>query len=128
LPWERINNENNQWQYPDTLTFRWKMNPSQFYRYENNELQTVLQKETAGNRLDWYVTVHRTGSAEKGDLTFYFGNGTSYKSASIKDEYLYDDVPLNIMIRRNESTDTLSSDNTYDFILKTSKYGKIVVE
>jgi hypothetical protein len=56
------------------------------------------------------------------------GDGTSYKSASIKDEYLYDDVPLNIMIRRNESTDTLSSDNTYDFILKTSKYGKIVVE
>jgi hypothetical protein len=128
LPLERINNENNVWKYPDTLTFRWKMNPSQLYRYENNELQTVLQKETTSSRLDWYVTINRTGSAEKGDLTFYLGDGTNYKSASIKDEFLYDDIPLNIMIRRNVSTDTLSSNNTYDFILKTSKYGKIVVE
>jgi hypothetical protein len=127
-PWERINNENDQWQYPDTLTFRWKMNPSELYSYENNQLQTVLQKETTGSRLDWYVTINRTGSAEKGDLTFYLGDGANYKSASIKDEYLYDDIPLNLMIRRNTSSDSLSSDNTYDFILRTSKYGKIVVE
>jgi hypothetical protein len=128
VPWERVNNEDNVWQYPDTLTFRWKMNPSEYYRYENNELQTVLQKETSGNRIDWFVTVNRTGSDEKGDLTFYLGDGTNYKTASIKNEYLYDDIPLNIMIRRNISDDTLSSNNTYDFILKTSKYGKITVD
>jgi hypothetical protein len=128
VPWDKINNENNNWQYPDTLTFRFKMNPYSYYRYENNELQTLLQKQTSGGRVDWFVTVHRTGSAEKGDITFYIGDGTNYKSASIKDEYLYDDVPLNIMIRRNKSDDTLSTDQSYDFILKTSKYGKIVVE
>lgn len=127
-PWERINNENNNWQYPDTVTFRWKMNPSELYSYENNELQTLLQKETTGSRLDWYVTINRTGSAEQGDLTFYLGDGTTYKSASIKNEYLYDDIPLNLMIRRNLSNDTLSTNQTYDFIVKTSKYGKIVVE
>lgn len=128
VPWERVNNEDNVWQYPDTLTFRWKMNPSEYYRYENNELQTVLQKETSGSRIDWFVTVNRTGSDEKGNLTFYLGDGTNYKTASIKNEYLYDDIPLNIMIRRNISDDTLSSNNTYDFILKTSKYGKITVD
>ena len=127
-PWERINNENNNWQYPDTLTFRWKMNPSKYYDYANDKIQTVLQKETSGSRVDWYVTVNRTGSAEKGDLTFYLGDGTNYKSASIKDEYLYDDIPLNLMIRRSSSMDSLSVNQTYDFILKTSKYGKITVD
>ncbi len=128
VPWEKINNENNSWQYPDTLTFRWKMEPSQYYRYENNELQTVLEKQTSGGRVDWFVTINRTGSNEKGDLIFYLGDGTSYKTASIKDEYLYDDVPLNIMIRRSGSDDTLSLDQKYEFILKTSKYGKIAVD
>ena len=126
-PWF-INNENNNWQYPDTLTFRWKMNPSKYYDYSNDKIQTVLQKETSGSRVDWYVTVNRTGSAEKGDLTFYLGDGTNYKSASIKDEYLYDDIPLNLMIRRSSSMDSLSVNQTYDFILKTSKYGKITVD
>jgi hypothetical protein len=128
VPWETINNENNNWQYPDTITFRWKMNASEYYDYANNKIQTVLQKETAGNRRDWFVTINRTGSAEKGDLTFYLGDGTNYKSASIKDEYLYDDIPLNIMIRRNTSSDNTSVNQTYDFILKTSKYGKIAVD
>lgn len=128
VPWDKINNESGNWQYPDTLTFRFKMNPYEYYRYENNEIQTVLQKETTGGRVDWFVTTHRTGSAEKGDITFYLGDGTNYKSASIKDEYLYDDIPLNIMIRRNTSDDTVSTNQTYDFILKTSKYGKITVE
>lgn len=128
LPWERINNENGNWQYPDTLTFRWKMNPSKYYDYANDKNQIVLQKEATGGRVDWFVTINRTGSAEKGDLTFYLGDGTTYKSASIKDEYLYDDIPLNIMLRRSSSLDTLSSNQTYDFILKTSKYGKITVD
>jgi hypothetical protein len=128
VPWERVNNENNTWQFPDTLTFRWKMNPSKFYDYEGNKIQTLLQKETTSSRVDWFVTVNRTGSDEKGDLTFYIGDGTNYKSASIKDEYLYDDIPLNIMIRRNQNSDNLTTNQTYDFILKTEKYGKIVVD
>ena len=127
LPWEKINNENNTWQYPDTLTFRWKMEPSQYYDYADNKIQTVLQKQTTGSRVDWFVTVNRTGSDEKGDLTFYIGNGSNYKSASIKDEYLYDDVPLNIMIRRSQTNDNDNATQRYDFILKTSKYGKIAV-
>lgn len=128
VPWDKINNESGNWQYPDTLTFRFKMNPYEYYRYDNNELQTLLQKQTTGSRVDWFVTINRTGSADKGDITFHIGDGTNYKSASIKDEYLYDDVPLNIMIRRNTSDDTLSTNQRYDFILKTSKYGKIVVD
>jgi len=128
VPWEKINNENNNWQYPDTLTFRWKMNPTEYYDYADNKIQTVLQKQTTGSRVDWFVTVNRTGSNEKGDLTFYLGDGTNYKSASIKNEYLYDDIPLNIMLRRSSSLDTLSTNQTYEFILKTAKYGKIVVE
>jgi hypothetical protein len=128
VPWEKVNNENQNWQFPDTLTFRWKMNPSKYYRYENNELQTILQKQTVSNRVDWFVTINRTGSDEKGDLTLYLGDGTNYKSASIKDEYLYDDIPLNIMIRRNTTNDSHSTNQTYDFILKTSKYGKITVD
>lgn len=52
----------------------------------------------------------------------------TYKSASITDEYLFDDVPLNIMIRRSGSFDASGSDQRYDLILKTNKYGKIAVE
>jgi hypothetical protein len=128
VPWERINNEDDNWQYTDTLTFRWKMNSSEYYRYENNELQTLLQKETTSSRVDWFVTVNRTGSDQKGDLTFYISDGTNYKSASIKDEYLYDEIPLNLMIRRSNSSDLHSANQRYDVILKTSKYGKVVVD
>jgi hypothetical protein len=128
IPWERVNNEKNVWQFPDTLTFRWKMEPSAYYDYRDNKIQTILQKQTTSSRVDWFVTVNRTGSDEKGDLTFYIGDGTNYKSASIKDEYLYDDVPLNIMIRRSLTNDSDNATQRYDFILKTAKYGKIVVD
>jgi hypothetical protein len=128
VPWEKVNNENSQWQYPDTVTFRWRMEPDRLYEYVLDPIQTILQKQS-GSRVDWFVTANKNGTdIEKGTLTFYLSDGSTYKSASIIDEYLYDDIPLNIMIRRYSSNDTISSNQTYDFILKTSKYGKIAVE
>ena len=128
LPWEKINNESNEWQYPNTLTFRWKMESDRLYDYTLDPIQTILQKQS-GSRVDWFVTANKNGTdIEKGTLTFYLSDGSSYKSASITDEYIYDDTPLNIMIRRYNSTDTITNNQVYDFILKTSKYGKIAVE
>ena len=128
VPWETVQNSNNIWQYPDTLTFRWKMKPDDVYGYSLDPIQTVLQKNS-GSRLDWFVTVHHDGTdIGKGSLNFYIGDGTNYATASIYDQYLYDDVPLNIMIRRNTSDDTTSTNQIYDFILKTEKYGKLVIE
>lgn len=128
VPWERVLNANNTWQYPDTVTFRWKMKPDTVYPYSVDPIQTVLQKNS-GSRLDWFVTIHHDGTdTSKGSLNFYIGNGTTYATASIYDQYLYDDVPLNIMIRRSNSTDISGSNQIYDFILKTEKYGKIAIE
>lgn len=128
VPWERVSNEYGSWQYPDTLTFRWKMEPEINYAYQNDPIQTVLQKQS-GSRLDWYVTINKNGTdPEKGSLTFHMSGSGGYKSASITDQYLYDDVPLNIMIRRSVSTDLTASNQKYDFFLKTSKYGKLAVE
>ncbi len=128
IPWQKVNTVSNNWQYPDTLTFRWKMEESEYYNYKDNEKQTLLQKNTGGTP-SWYVTVNRSGSAkEKGDLIFHLGNGSTYKSASILDEYLYDGIPLNLMIRRSLSDDTDTAIQQYDFILKTEKYGKLVIE
>lgn len=128
VPWERVNNEQSSWQYPDTLTFRWKMEPNKLYGYSSDPIQTLLQKQS-GSRVDWYVTMNKNGTdIEKGSITFYIGDGTTYKSASITDEYFYDDVPLNLMIRRNSSNDDTGSIQTYDFFVKTGKYGKIAVE
>lgn len=129
VPWEQVYTEYDTWQYPDTLTFRWKQEPALLYSYQADPIQTILQKQS-GNRVDWFVTIDKNGGTDydKGTLTFYLGDGTTYTSASITDEYLYDDIPLNIMIRRNTSTDITSSNQTYDFILKTNKYGKIAVE
>ena len=127
-PWERVKNETNTFQYPDAISFRWKMEPELTYDYAQDPIQTLLQKNV-GSRVDWFVTVNKNGTdPEKGSVTFYIGDGTSYKSASITDEYLYDDVPLNILIRRNTRNDSTSINQTYDLILKTSKYGKIAVE
>ena len=71
VPWEKVNNTNNQWQYPDTLTFRWKMHNSKYYEYKNDSVQTLLQKQS-GSRLDWYVTVENNGTDyDKGSLTFH---------------------------------------------------------
>lgn len=128
VPWEQVNNEFGSWQYPDTLTFRWKMEPNKRYEYDLDPIQTVLQKQS-GSRVDWFVTANKNGTdIEKGSLTFYLGDGSSYKSASITDDYFYDDVPLNLMIKRRYTDDTLSSNQIYDFIVKTEKYGKIVIE
>ena len=127
IPWEKINH-NYDWKYPDTVSFRWKMEPEKFYNYAGNEIQTILQKSSS-NGIDWFVTVNKNGTdIGKGSLTFYLGDGTNYASASIIDEYLFDDIPLNLMIRRNYSTDNTSSNQQYDFILKTEKYGKILID
>ena len=129
VPWEKAYTEFNQWQYPDTITFRWKQEPASLYSYQADPVQTILQKQS-GSKIDWFVTVDKTGGTDydKGTLTFYLSNGTSYKSASITDEYLYDDIPLNLMIRRSLSNDVTSSNQTYDLFLKTNKFGKIAVE
>ena len=128
VPWEQVNNESGSWQYPDTLTFRWKMEPNRRYKYNLDPEQTVLQKQS-GSRVDWFVTANKNGTdIEKGSLTFYMGDGTNYKSASINDDYFYDDVPLNLMIRRRYTNDVTTSNQIYDFIVKTEKYGKLVIE
>ena len=128
VPWERVNNRGGNWQYPDTLTFRWKMEPNKLYEYGQDPVQTLLQKNS-GSRVDWFVTMNKNGTdVEKGSIYFYIGDGTNYATASITDEYFYDDVPLNLMIRRSLSNDSTSSIQTYDFVVKTAKYGKIAVE
>lgn len=128
VPWERVNNAQSNWRYPESVTFRWKMEPNRLYQYSLDPHQTLLQKNS-GSRVDWFVTVNKNGTdIDKGTVTFYIGDGTTYKSASFYDEYLYDDVPLNIMIRRSGSYDTTGSNQQYDFFLKTAKYGKIAVE
>jgi hypothetical protein len=128
VPWEQVNNASNTWKYPETITFRWKMEPNKLYSYSLDPEQTLLQKNS-GSRVDWFVTMNKNGTdVEKGTITFYIGNGSTYTSASFYDEYLYDDVPLNIMIRRSGSYDTTGSNQQYDFFLKTAKYGKIAVE
>lgn len=71
VPWEKVNNANSQWQYPDTLTFRWKMHNAKYYPYHDNKVQTILQKQS-GSRLDWYVTIANDGTDyDKGSLTFH---------------------------------------------------------
>ena len=128
VPWEEVK-QHDTWKYPDTVTFRWKMEPEKFYNYNNNKIQTVLQKSSS-NGVDWFVAINKNGTdIEKGSIAFYLRNGLIYATASINDEYLYDDVPLNIMIRRSSDDDSDETANqTYDFILKTEKYGKIVIE
>lgn len=128
LPWEKVNNKSGTWQYPDTLTFRWKMQPESLYSYAGNPTQTLLQKQS-GSRVDWYVVMDKNGTdIGKGTLTFYIGNGTTYASASFYDEYFYDDVPLNLMVSRRYSNDSTASNQIYDVFVKTSKYGKLVIE
>jgi hypothetical protein len=129
VPWDKVNNVKEVWQYPDTLTFRWKMEPDRLYDYEKDPVQTVLQKQS-GSRLDWFVTVHHDGTdIEKGSLKFHMSDGTNYKSASINDTYLFDDIPLNIMIRRSSgSADNHSVNQKYELVLRTGKYGKIAIE
>ena len=128
VPWERVNNEQGSWQYPDTMTFRWKMEPNKLYDYSKDPEQTLLQK-MSGSRLDWYVTMNKNGTdVEKGTLTLYLGNGTTYATASITDEYFYDDIPLNLYFGRRYSTDDTASNQIYDLIVKTAKYGKLAIE
>lgn len=127
LPWEKVNHY-DEWKYPDTVTFRWKMQPELIYNYNDNPIQTILQKSSS-NGVDWFVTANKNGTdIQKGTLTFYLSNGSTYLSASIYDEYIYEDEPLNIMIRRSLSNDDNSIQQVYDFILKTQKYGKIVID
>lgn len=127
-PWEKITTPTGSWLYPDTLTFRWKMEPESRYSYTGNQIQTLLQKNS-GSRVDWFVTMEKNGTdVGKGSVTFWLGNGTTYTSASIYDDYFYDDVPLNLMITREYSNDATSSNQIYRFYVKTSKYGKLVIE
>jgi len=128
VPWERVNNEEGNWQYPDTMTFRWRMEPNKLYDYSKDPEQTLLQK-MSGSRLDWYVTMNKNGTdVEKGTLKFYIGDGSTYVTASISDEYFYDDVPINLYLGRRKSSDTLSENQIYDIIVKTAKYGKLAIE
>jgi hypothetical protein len=126
-PWERVNHKDD-WVYPDTITFRWRMNPEKVYSYDGIENQTLLQKQS-GSLVNWFVTVNKNGTdIERGGIYFYLGDGNTYLSASIEDEFLFDDVPLNIMIRRNITNDNPTVNQRYDLILKSEKYGKLAIE
>jgi len=128
IPWQKVSESDETWSYPDAISFRWKMEPEDTYGYGLDPHQTLLQKNV-GNRVDWFVTVNKNGTdPEKGSLTFYIGDGSTYKTASITDEYMYDDVPLNLLIKRSQFSDLTSTNQTYELILKTAKYGKIAVE
>lgn len=128
VPWERVNNDAGGWSYPDTVTLRWRQENDTVYAYGNDPQQTIMQKNS-GSNVDWFVVVSKDQTVkEKGSVHFYLGNGTSYATASITDQYLYDDVPLNLMIRRSFRNDLTSSNQKYDIILKTGKYGKIAIE
>ena len=128
VPWEKVNDVTGSWKYPDAISFRWKMEPEDTYSYGSDPHQTLLQKNV-GSRVDWFITVNKNGTdVEKGSITFYIGDGSTYKSASITDEFMYDDVPLNILLRRSSGSDLTSTNQTYELILKTAKYGKIAVE
>ena len=129
VPWERVNTPTNALRYPDTLTFRWKMEPESRYAYTGNSTQTLLQKQS-GSRVDWFVTMDKNSGTDvgKGTLAFWIGNGTNYVSASFYDQYFYDDIPLSLMIRRNVSNDSTASNQIYDVFVKTAKYGKLVIE
>ena len=127
LPWEKVKYK-SEWVYPDTVTFRWKMNPEKIYSYAGYENQTLLQKES-GSNVNWFVTANKNGTdVGKGSITFYIGDGTTYLSASIYDDYFYDDIPINLMIRREVTSDSASLNQKYDFIVKTEKYGKLSIE
>jgi hypothetical protein len=129
IPWEKVTSPTGSLQYPDTITLRWKMEPESRYNYAGNSTQTLLQKQS-GSRVDWFVTMDKNSGTDlgKGTLAFWIGDGTNYTSASFYDQYFYDDVPLNLMIRRNVSNDFTSSNQTYDIFVKTAKYGKLVIE
>lgn len=129
VPWERVTSPTGQWQYPDTLTFRWKMEPESRYSYTGNSTQTLLQKQS-GSRVDWFVTMDKNSGTDvgKGTLAFWIGNGTNYTSASFYDQYFYDDVPISLMVRRKISNDSTGSNQIYDVFVKTAKYGKLVIE
>lgn len=129
IPWEKVTTPVGSWQYPDTLTFRWKMEPESRYSYTGNSTQTLLQKQS-GSRVDWFVTMDKNSGTDvgKGTLAFWIGDGTNYVSASFYDQYFYDDVPLSLMIRRNVSNDSTASNQMYDVFVKTAKYGKLVIE
>jgi hypothetical protein len=125
VPWEKANTQQGYY-YPDSIEFRWKMPTKDSFDYSLQPIQTVLQKNVA-SRVDWFVTVNYTGSnAEKGNVNFYIGDGTTYSSASINDVYLFDEIPLNLMVRRTEKNDSLSSNHKYEVFLGREKYGKIV--
>lgn len=126
-PWEKLAGVGGN-QYPDSIEFRWKMESSDIFAYSTSPVQTVLQKNV-GSRVDWFVTIHKSGSdADKGNLNFHIGDGTTYLTASIVNEYLFDDVPLNVMINRSQKNDTTSAEQEYTVYLKTAKYGRIAVE
>jgi hypothetical protein len=129
LPWEKIISPTGSWLYPDTITFRWKMEPESRYNYYGDSTQTLLQKNS-GSRVDWFVTMDKASGTDegKGTITFWLGDGTTYTSASIYDDYFYDDIPVSLMIRREYSNDATSSNQIYNFFVKTSKYGKLVIE
>jgi hypothetical protein len=127
VPWEKVN-YNQNWIYPDSVSFRWKMEPDQFYNYTGTEQQTVLQKSSS-NGADWFVTINNNGTdPQKGSIVFYISSGSNLKSTSIIDEYIFDDTPLNILITRSNQTDNINSNQKYEFILKTEKYGKLSIE
>jgi len=126
-PWQKVKYKDN-WIYPDSITFRWKMEPDKFYNYSGSEKQTILQKSSS-NGADWFVTIDHNGTdPEKGSISFYIASGSNLKSTSIIDEYIFDDNPLNLLIKRSVQSDTTSSNQTYEFILKTQKYGKLQIE
>ncbi|WWT39511.1 hypothetical protein [Microcystis phage Mel-JY01] len=126
IPWEQVKYGDN-WQYPNTVTFRWKMEPNKFYSYQGDFRQTILQKESSGS-VDWFVSIEKQAiDSEIGNIIFHYNNGSgSYITSSVISDYFYDDIPINLMIRKRYFSGSYE-ENYIDVFVKTSKYGKVVI-
>ena len=115
----------NSYRTPDTLEFRYLAKDGK----STSPSSMTLFQAGYGPRPEWYVAMNPTGSnKQKGNITLYLSGSAGYKSCSIQDEYLYDGNWAGLMVRRDTSTDTISTDNSYTLVVKKHKYGKITTD
>lgn len=110
---------------PDSIELRFKTQDSS--KYVIDSPMTILhQGET--NKPNFFVTVERSGSSQRGNIHFYLSGSSGYKTGSINNEYLFDGNWAGLLLSRRTSTDVISTNNNYIVYVKKHKYGKLTTD
>jgi len=128
--WNQVEYTGSDYRFPDTIELRFKthLDSTSDFSYGTYGKHTLFQVDS-GSATKMMLVLEPSGSAQKGNLHFYISGSGGYLTASISNQYIFDDGFSSVMVKRQTSVPVgnTATNSGFDLYLKKAKYGKLTI-